>query len=753
MSDFKKTIEESFIQYSGAVIQSRALVDARDGLKPSARQILYCMDMCKYTSDKPFQATAAVVGDAMKYFYIHGDSSCCGVIMRAGQPFAMRYPLVEVGGNGGTLIEAGNWAASRYTKSRLSKVGDALFIDIKKDTIAEWRDNFSDTEQYPSVLPSKGFYNIVNGTQGISVGMASSIPQFNLKEVNEAMIRLLDNPNIEDEKIVCMPDFATGATLINADEVKQSLINGTGKACILRAVINYDEKDNCLVVSEIPYGVYTNTICGQLECILESEDNPGIERFNDLTGKTPIIKIYLRKKVNVQKVIDFLYKNTSLQYWYGINLTMLDRGRFPKVYRWKEALQAHIDHEKLVYRNSFEFDKKEAKKHLNIIEGLLIAIADIDSIIKLIKVSGSRSEAKEKLMAVYNFNEEQVNAILDMKLSRLAHLEIEKLETEKGELIAQIKRIDEILVDEQLFNRQIISGWRKMILQFGDARRTVVANIDLSKTSVSAEDSTPKDIVVMRSGSQLYIMEKPRSSISTSTKSSLTAKMKFDEVVSCSTKNRLLVYTKTGQLTLVNLAELEIGAITPLTTDGEVAGMCIEEPKKFLISLTKNGVVKKSEAAEYTFKRTTYVCKLKEDDEIVWVGYANDDDFLLAFGENDKALKVAVEKLSTTGKNTQGSRFMSCIVRCAVCGSNTSIVISVSGEKLKATSMDEYVEGAKGGSGVVVNEGTTGCWIGVANFFLLTNGTKLSPAVLDTYPLKSRTATGATVKGLISLSH
>ena len=368
--DMKQVINESFTQYSGAVLQSRALVDVRDCLKPSARQIFYCMDKYKYTADKPHSSTAAPVGEAMKRFYIHGDSSCLGIIMRAGQPFAMRYPLVDVKGNGGTLMSSGNWAASRYTKSRLSKISKFLFDDIEKDTITEWRDNFADNEQYPAVLPSKGYYNIVNGTSGIGIGMASSIPQFNLKEVNEALIKLLWNPDCDFEELYCAPDFATGALLLNENEVKDSLKNGNGSACKLRSVIEYDAKDRCLVVTEIPYGVYTNTICGELEAILMGDDNPGIDRFNDLTSSKPLIKIYLNKNANIDKVIKYLYKNTSLQSHYGINMTMLENGRYPRVFGWKEALQSHIDHEIEVYTRGYNFDLDKIKARLHIVDGM-----------------------------------------------------------------------------------------------------------------------------------------------------------------------------------------------------------------------------------------------------------------------------------------------------------------------------------------------------------------------------------------------
>ena len=321
MNNLKDNISDSFARYAGAVIQSRALVDVRDGLKPSARQIFYSMLLHKLTAGNAYKKTANAVGMAMADFYIHGDASCTGIIMRAGQSFALRYPLTDIKGNAGSLIESGNYAAPRYTESRLSKLSGVLFEDIDKDTITEWRDSYDNTKQYPGVLPSKGFYNLCNGTQGIATGIASSIPQFNLNELNRALINLIQNPNCDFDDIYCAPDFATGAILLNANEVKESLRAGNGPACKLRSVVEFDSGERCFVVKEIPYSVYTNTICGQLEKIIESEENPGVERFNDLTGKTPLIKIYLSKKANPDKVLKYLYKNTSLQYYYGINLT------------------------------------------------------------------------------------------------------------------------------------------------------------------------------------------------------------------------------------------------------------------------------------------------------------------------------------------------------------------------------------------------------------------------------------------------
>ena len=487
MAELKPIISQSMTQYAGAVLQSRALVDVRDCLKPSARQIFYCMDKYKYVASKPYQKTMAAIGDAMKHFYIHGDSSCEGIIMRAGQPFAMRYPLIEVKGNGGTLLASGNWAAPRYTEARLSKLANYLFEDIDKDTIDDWRDNYADNEQYPSVLPTKGFYNLVNGCQGIGIGMACSVPQYNLKELNNALIHLIDHPDCSFDEIYCAPDFATGAILYNEEDVKRSMKDGTGFACKLRSVVEFDAKERCFVVTEIPYGVYTDTISGQLEEIVNGEDNPGIERFNDLTGAKPLIKIYLGKKANPDRVLKYLFKNTFLQYHYGINFTMLDNGRFPKVFGWKEMLQAHIDHERVVYRKAFQYDLDKINNRIHIIDGLLICMANIEEVVQTIRGSASTAAASTALQTKFLLDAEQAKAVLDMKLSRLAHLEVQKLENERKELVEKAEAIEKILNNEELFKEEIKKGWRETAAKFGDARRTKILNI-------AKEDEEPTEI-------------------------------------------------------------------------------------------------------------------------------------------------------------------------------------------------------------------------------------------------------------------
>jgi DNA gyrase subunit A len=637
MSNLKTIIEDSMIQYSGAVLQSRALVDVRDGLKPSARQIFYSMLTRKLTHNKPYKKTANAVGMAMADFYIHGDSSCEGVIMRAGQEFAMRYPLVDVKGNVGSLIESGNWAAMRYTESRLSKISNILFTDIDKDTIEEWRDNYDNTKQYPAVLPSKGFYNICNGSQGIGVGLAASIPQYNLKEMNQALEHLLLNPDCDFEEIYIAPDFATGAILLNEDEVKNSMKQGTGFACKLRSVVDYDKKENCFIVTEIPYGVYTNTICGELEDIINGEENPGIERFNDLTGKTPLIKIYLNKRVNPDKVLKYLYKNTSLQYYYGINFTMLDMGRFPKVFTWKEMLQAHIDHEKEVYRRGFEFDLKKITDRLHIIDGLLVCLANIDEVVHIIKSSTSSVTAAVALKERFLLDDAQTKAILDMKLSRLAHLEVKKLTDEKEELERSAAHISQILSDVNLFNQELINGWREVAQKFGDERRTRILNI-------AKENEEPREthelLINLSNQNNIYITTV--STLYSQKRGGVGNKFKMSKgeyvisTASGTNLDTLLFFSNEGNCYHTQISDLPFEEVIPIeslcslnTTEHikQLAFLNRKDSKEHIIFLTKKGILKKSRLSDYNTKMKIGVkaLNLDEGDEICSILLMNDE--------------------------------------------------------------------------------------------------------------------------------
>lgn len=657
-------IKQSFAQYAAAVIQSRALVDVRDGLKPSARQIFYCMDKYKYVAAKPFQKTMAAIGDAMKHFYIHGDSSCEGIIMRAGQAFAMRYPLVEVKGNGGTLLSSGNWAAPRYTETRLSKLAAYLFADIDKDTIDDWRDNYADNELYPSVLPTKGYYNIVNGSSGIATGMACSIPQYNLRELNNALIYLIDNPNCDFNEIYCAPDFATGAILYNEDDVKKSMENGQGFACKLRSVAKYDSKEKCFTITEIPYGVYTNTICGQLEEIVNGEDNPGIERFNDLTGSTPLIKIYLTKKANPDKVLKYLFKNTFLQYHYGINFTMLDNGRFPRVFGWKEMLQSHIDHERVVYRRAFEFDLNKIKSRIHIIDGLLICMAHIEEIVQTIRSSTSASAASVALRQNFLLDEAQAKAVLDMKLSRLAHLEVQKLENERADLVSKAESIEKTLNNEELFKEEIKKGWREVAEKFGDDRRTQILNLSADENDEPIE--VKKYQVSLTNQNEIYVNE--ISSLYSQSRNTVGNKMKLADgeyitySTSCMTGDVLLFFTQKGQMYVRPLSSFENEKKTYLDFAGDDKVLTLTSYNKttsarYAMFITKQGFVKKTELKEYNTNRSGGIKAIEftTGDELVNVLLINEENLALST-KKGQFLIIETDSINAIGRATKGVR-------------------------------------------------------------------------------------------------
>ena len=715
-------IKESFAQYAGAVLQSRALIDVRDCLKPSARQIFYSMNLNKLTHSKPFKKTNNAVGLAMADFYVHGDASCEGVIMRAGQPFAMRYPLVEVEGNYGNLIESGNWAAPRYTESRLSTFSNLLFSDIEKEVIQEWRNNYDDTKQYPSVLSSKGFYNIVNGTVGIGVGAAASIPSFNLSEVNNAMVKLLQNPDIDFDEIYCRPDFPTGGIILNEDEVKESLKNGRGKSCKIRSVVEFDPEESCLIVREIPYGVYTNTICGELEHILNNDDKHGIERFNDLTGKQPCIKIYLTKKANPAQVLRFLYKNTSLQSYFGINMTMLENGRFPRVFGWKEALQSHISHEKEVYRKGFEFDLKKINSRIHIIEGILIALANINEVVETIKKSASTIEASKKLQINFLLSEQQAKAVLEIKLSRLAHLEVEKLQKEKNELEKEKERLENILNNEELLNQELINGWNEVARKFGDARRTKVLNIE------KEDDEEPIEkkqlVIYLTNLNNIYAYEdsmlisQRRGGVGTKLK--LSSNEFIKQTITETNYNNLLAFTDKGKVYNLILDEIELNVKTPISSiieleDGEIVSTLISDEgavnSEYILFITKNGTVKKTELKEYRFKKNGGISaiKLRENDYIKNVFLINTNDCVGIASKNGYFVYFSTNEIPSTGRTTIGLKGIN-LKEDEVCGAiiiNDKVKEIVSVTKngfIKKTPITDFSKGSRGNKGVIVHK-------------------------------------------------
>lgn len=470
MSEIKQLIENSFLTYAQGIAQSRALIDVRDGLKPSLRSVLYANYDDGYTSAKKKRKFLTLMGSATR-FYWHGDMSLYPMMIRQAKPFVTRYPLYNAQGSYGTLISSKSESAQRYVEGYLSELGNHLFVGLNENAIDTWVDNYDETDQYPFVLPSLGWWPLINGTMGIAVGIASSIPAFNLKEMNEALVNSLWGRPFN----IPLPDFPTGATIINKEEVKESLKNGTGKSAKIRATIEYSAEEGCLVVSELPYATYTNTICEELDVLVEEEK---IDRYIDLTGIDPLIKIYIHKHSQPAQVINLLYKETSLENHYSINLTMLKDGKYPQVFTLPEAMQEHLKHEFKCYTNIYKYKLDVALKRLHILEGYLIVIANIEEVVKTIKSCASAAVAKTVLTEKFELTLTQAEAVLKLTLSRIAALEVEKIIKEKEQVEKDIEKFTHILSDEKEIKKIIEKGLREVMNKYGDARRTKLLDLE-----------------------------------------------------------------------------------------------------------------------------------------------------------------------------------------------------------------------------------------------------------------------------------
>lgn len=729
----KDTLERSFETYAGMTIMDRAICDARDCLKPGARMSMYAQYIEKITPDKPYKKSQKSVAAAMDHFYVHGDMSLYPLFARMGKPFAMRYVLEDFQGNTGTIEESSNEAASRYTEMRLSPISMNLFTNIEKDTITKWHDNYTGEEQYPAVLPSVGFYNIVNGTSGIATAIASSIPQFNLREVNEAMIKLLWDSNVSFDEIYCAPDFCTGGIMLNASEVKESLKNGNGFACKMRSVVEYDSKESCIIVKETPYGVYTETIRGQLAKILESEDNPGIEKFLDQSGTTALIKIFIGKKANPDKIIRHLYKNTSIQYHYPINMIMLDRGKTPKVFGWREALQAHINHEIEVYTNAYNFDIKKIDARLHILEGLTIALANIDEVVALIKSAPSSQAAGKMLRERFLLDEAQSKHILDMKLSRLAKLEVEKLKNEIGSLLTEREQIEAILNDENLLKKEIEKGMRAIANKYGDPRRTKV--IDLQKDA----DEEPTEIrqlqVSLTNHGNVFATEV--SSLYTQRRGGVGNKFKMADgeyVIATQPVNsneELLFFSHAGNVYHYKVANiaidqfLHVQQLAPVKDWERICAITSthkKADKPYILFFTKKGMVKKSEMSEYNVTRNVGLkaLTLEDGDEIVNVLFT-DNEKVGIVTEGGNFLMITTEDIRPIGRVAKGVKAIKLndgdgVASARIIPADTTMIASISGNGLfKKTGIEEFVVQGRGTKGAKIQKTNDGDWI--ADFY------------------------------------
>lgn len=630
--DAQEVFEEEFLDFAGYNLQRRALPDARDGCKWGARKLLHAQYLAKLTFDKPFKKATKSVAQATSFSYTHGPASAYGTLIRMAKPFAYRVPLQEANGNYGTLMNPNDHSADRYVELRGSEAAYQLLKDLEKDTIDEWEDTYDMEGKFPKVLPAKGFWNGVNGCISIGSGMSSSLPPLNLKETNEAMIRLLWNPGIADDEILCYPDFPTGATLLNKSEVRESLLHGNGAACKIRANVEWDDKDRCFIVREMPYSTFTNTICKELAELIENDENCGIKDFADYTGEKPDLRIFISKSVSPEKALKYIYKNTSLETFFAINMTVLDKGLYPVVMSQRQLFQAHLDHEKKVYVNGFQFDRRKILVRLHILEALIKAISMIDEVVKIIKQSSDTKSASTGLQKLLNIDETQAKAILDLKLSRLTHLDVSKLEDEQISLNHELARIEAILNDESLLKKEIEKGLREVAEKFGDDRRTKILNLSTNDEDEVIEEK--KLQLSLTNENAIYISES--STLFTQRRGGVGNKIKLDKgeyIISSSqilNTDSILFFTNNGEYynyysrNLPINEKIYLNNILSLKDGQQVKGFSSlnkNNQNSNIIFITKNGYLKKSALSEYNTNRTIGIkaLTLEPGDEIVEV--------------------------------------------------------------------------------------------------------------------------------------
>ena len=574
--------------------------------------------------------------------------------IRAARPWSTRYPLEDVQGSYGNPSSPDSHAAQRYVEMRASELSDFLFTGLKKHAVDEWYWNYDDTEEIPSVFPSIGYWNIVNGCQGIAVALATSVPQFNLREVNDALIKIIQNSDVSFDEIYCVPDFATGGILTNSKVVKESLRYGKGESIRIRAKLEYFPDQNMIKATELPYGVFTNTIMEQLSALTSENEDYGIDKAIDHTKKVADIRIYLSKGANPQKMIAKLYKDTSLENWFAVNMIMLDKGRFPKVFGWREACDAYIAHIRACKTNEVQFDLDKALARKNILEGLVRACSIMDEIVALIRASDSPSVAAQALVTTYSFNEEQAKAILGMKLSALTKLDIIKLQDELEELIKKIEWLQHLLNDSTALDEELIKVLREVANKFGDARRTVI--MDIAENEDELEEIKEEEIIVSISDNKklkLFSRDSKKKKPPTS-----------NDVIYTTNLNTLAVFTESGKMYTVDLSKLSFNkdyVISELIKTNDNVLLVIDTPTlnayHNIITVSKKGYVKKSATSEYQIRarKGTAAAKLDADDMLIGVYLSSDDtNKILIVSSSNYYNYYDIGQLSQIGRVTRG---------------------------------------------------------------------------------------------------
>ena len=720
-----KEVRDSFLDYSMSVIVARALPDLRDGLKPVHRRILYSMFESGYTPDKPHKKSARIVGDVMGKYHPHGDSSIYEAMVRMAQDFSYRHMLVDGHGNFGN-IEGYGAAAMRYTESRLSKISLELLRDIRQNTV-DMVPNFDESEMEPTVLPSRFPNILVNGTMGIAVGMATNIPPHNLGEVIDGCIAVIDNPDIELDELMTIvkgPDFPTGAIILGNSGIKKAYETGRGSITI-RSKATIEEKNgrHYIIVDEVPYGVNTLDLKNKVADLVHNKVIEGITDYHTDLKNGIKITITLKKDANPQVVLNQLYKHTEFQTNYGIIFLMLDQG-VPKTLGLKDILSKYIDYQKevIIRRTKYILGKAEERAH--IVEGLKIALDNIDEVISLIRGSKTDQEAREGLIKRFGLTEIQANAILEMRLRRLTGLERDKIEAELAELMKQIDELRSILASEEKVLNIIKEEMTEIKNKFGEERRT---HIDMTAIDYIEDESLiPNENVIIALTNRGYIKRttsdtfKAQNRGGVGIKGMTTNEEDFvEQMINIQTHDHVLFFTNKGKvyrmkgyeipefsrqskgLPVVNLLPIEkdeaVNSIIKISKDEEVDN---------LLFVTKSGLVKRTAVSEFDSIRSGgKICiTLKEDDELIAVKKTNGNDFVMLASSTGRMCKFNENEVRIMGRTASGVKGIelddsSCIGAEIVSEDDVVLIVTKKGYG-KQTSVREYRETKRGSKGV-----------------------------------------------------
>ena len=730
--DLQKKMEESYIEYAMSVIASRALPDVRDGLKPVQRRILYSMIELNNGPDKPHRKCARIVGDTMGKYHPHGDSSIYGALVNMAQDWATRYPLVDGHGNFGS-VDGDGAAAMRYTEARLSKISMEMLADINKNTI-DFAPNFDGTEKEPTVLPSRYPNLLVNGTSGIAVGMATNIPPHNLREIINAVVKIIDN-QIEEQRettidellsIVKGPDFPTGATILGTRGIEEAYRTGRGKIRV-RAVTDIETLPNGksqIIVTELPYMVNKARLIEKIAELVRDKKIDGITDISDHSNREGMrICITLRRDANANVILNRLYKHTQMQDTFGVIMLALV-GNTPKVMSLLEMLEHYLAHQEEVVTRRTQYDLNKAEARAHIVSGLLKALDVIDQIIKIIRSSKTRQEAKETLMETFGFSEVQAQEIVNMRLYQLTGMERERLEKEFQELEIKIRELKAILSDRNLLLRVIRQEILAIAEKYGDDRRTAIG---YDEFDISMEDLIPKENTVIAMTKLGYIKRMTVDNFRSQNRGGKGIKGMstidddyIEELLMTTTHHYLMFFTSAGRVYRIKAYEIPEASRTARGTaiinllqlqpeEKITAVIPINEFKKgnYLFMATKNGLVKKTPIEDYENVRKTGLAAiaLREDDELIEVKFTDNKKDIILVTKFGQCIRFNETDVRSTGRVSMGVRGINLLEEDEVIGMQLTcqgdylLIVSEKGLG-KRTSISEFTRQNRGGKGV-----------------------------------------------------